>query len=106
MRGGVPSLNLSGDKEGCKRHPTCTVTTPKGYKAAYDAYREGGWLGLSAPAQYGGQELPTVINSIMQEFISSSNLALGMYPGLTQGPLAAFSCTPMTTSRRPMCRRC
>ncbi len=72
-------LNLSATREGCKRHPDGTVTTPKGFKEAYDAYREGGWLGLSAPAQYGGQELPTVINSIMQEFLSSSNLASRLY---------------------------
>lgn len=83
-------VNLSGDKEGCKRHPDGSVTTPKGYKAAFDAYRDGGWLGLSAPEQYGGQGLPTTLNSVMQEFMSSSNLALGMYPGLTQGAIAAM----------------
>jgi acyl-CoA dehydrogenase len=83
-------VNLSGDKEGCKRHADGSVTTPKGFREAFDAYREGGWLGLSAPEQYGGQGLPTTLNSVMQEFLSSSNLALGMYPGLTQGAIAAM----------------
>jgi acyl-CoA dehydrogenase len=42
-------LNRSGDLEGCKRHEDGRVTTPKGFKAAYDAFRAGGWIGLSAP---------------------------------------------------------
>jgi hypothetical protein len=83
-------LNLSGDKEGCTRHADGRVTTPKGYKEAYKAYCEGGWLGLSAPEAYGGQGLPSTLNSVMQEFISSANLALGMYPGLTMGAIAAM----------------
>jgi alkylation response protein AidB-like acyl-CoA dehydrogenase len=83
-------LNLSGDREGCIRHPDGSVTTPKGYKEAYEAYKEGGWLGLPAPEEFGGQGLPSTLNAIMQEFLSSSNLALGMYPGLTQGAVAAM----------------
>jgi alkylation response protein AidB-like acyl-CoA dehydrogenase len=83
-------VNLSGDKEGCKRNPDGSVTTPKGYKQAYEAYKEGGWLGLPAPEEFGGQGLPSTLNAIMQEFLSSSNLALGMYPGLTQGAIAAM----------------
>ncbi len=83
-------VNLSGDKEGCTRHPDGSVTTPKGYKAAFDAYREGGWLGLPVPEEFGGQGLPSTLNAVMQEFLSSSNLALGMYPGLTQGAVAAM----------------
>ena len=47
-------------------------------------------MGLSAPTEYGGQGLPMTLNSVMQEFLSSANLALGMYPGLTQGAIAAL----------------
>ncbi len=83
-------LNLSGDKEGCTRHADGRVTTPKGFREAYKAYCEGGWLGLSAPVEFGGQGLPSTLNSVMQEFVSSANLALGMYPGLTQGAVAAM----------------
>ena len=46
--------------------------------------------GLSAPTEYGGQGLPMTLNTVMQEFVSSANLALGMYPGLTQGAIAAL----------------
>src|SRR3712207_2405380 len=83
-------LNLSGDQEGCTRNPDGSVTTPKGFKDAYEAYATGGWMGLAAPEEFGGQGLPSVLNTIMQEFVSSSNLALGMYPGLTQGAIAAL----------------
>jgi alkylation response protein AidB-like acyl-CoA dehydrogenase len=83
-------LNLSGDQEGCTRREDGTVVTPKGFKAAYDAYAGGGWMGLSMPAEYGGQGLPHTLNSVMQEFTSAANLAFGMYPGLTQGAMAAL----------------
>ena len=83
-------LNLAGDREGCVRHPDGTVSTPKGFKAAYDAYVAGGWMGLSMPEAFGGQGLPTTLNVILQEFQSSANLALAMYPGLTQGAIAAL----------------
>jgi acyl-CoA dehydrogenase len=83
-------LNLSGDKEGCKRHPDGSVTTPKGYKAAYDAYRAGGWMGLAIPETYGGQGLPYTLSAVMNEFASASNMALAMYPGLTMGAMAAL----------------
>ncbi len=83
-------LNLSGDQEGCTRNPDGSVTTPKGFREAYEAYSAGGWMGLAAPEEYGGQGLPSTLNTIMQEFVSSANLALGMYPGLTQGAIAAL----------------
>jgi acyl-CoA dehydrogenase len=83
-------LNRTGDLEGCTRNPDGSVTTPKGFKEAYEAYAAGGWMGLAAPEEYGGQGLPSLLNTIMQEFVSSSNLALGMYPGLTQGAIAAL----------------
>jgi alkylation response protein AidB-like acyl-CoA dehydrogenase len=83
-------LNLPGDQEGCTRQADGSVTTPKGFKDAYQAYCEGGWMGISAPAEFGGQGLPTTLNTVMQEFCSSANLALGMYPGLTQGAIAAL----------------
>ncbi|MBP0577741.1 acyl-CoA dehydrogenase C-terminal domain-containing protein [Labrys sp. LIt4] len=83
-------LNASGDREGCIRSDDGTVTTPDGFKPAYQAYREGGWVGLPAPAEYGGAGLPAVLNSVMQEFVSGANLAFGMYPGLTQGAIAAL----------------
>ncbi|MET0531823.1 MAG: acyl-CoA dehydrogenase C-terminal domain-containing protein [Microvirga sp.] len=83
-------LNRTGDLEGCARNPDGSVTTPKGFRQAYEAYASGGWMGLSVPEEFGGQGLPSTLNTIMQEFVSSANLALGMYPGLTQGAIAAL----------------
>ena len=55
-------LNRTGDLEGCDRHDDGSVTTPKGFKAAFKQVTEGGWLGLSAPTEYGGQGLPVTLS--------------------------------------------
>jgi len=83
-------INLSGDQEGCTRHDDATVTTPKGFKEAYKAYVEGGWMGLGADPNYGGQGLPYALHTAVAEYLSSSNQAFAMYPGLTQGAIAAI----------------
>jgi len=83
-------VNLSGDQEGCVRHDDATVTTPKGFKAAYDLYRQGGWIGLAVQEEFGGQGLPYVLHTAVGEYMSSANMALTMYPGLTQGAIAAI----------------
>jgi hypothetical protein len=84
-------LNQVGDQQGCVRHDDGSVTTPKGFKEAYDHYREGGWMGLSADPNYGGQGLPLVLHTAIGEYLSAANMALMMYPGLTQGAIAAIS---------------
>ncbi|MCB1420885.1 MAG: acyl-CoA dehydrogenase [Nitratireductor sp.] len=83
-------INQSGDQEGCTRHDDGSVTTPKGFKEAFQAYKEGGWMGLSAEADYGGQGLPYTLHSAVGEYLISSNMAFSMYPGLTQGAIAAI----------------
>jgi acyl-CoA dehydrogenase len=83
-------LNRIGDLEGCTRHNDGRVTTPKGFRAAYKQLGEGGWLGLSAPTEYGGQGLPTTLTQTVNEFQMSANMAFSMYPGLTQGATAAL----------------
>jgi alkylation response protein AidB-like acyl-CoA dehydrogenase len=83
-------LNLSGDQEGCKRLDDGRVITPKGFKQAYDAYAEGGWIGLGVPAEFGGQGLPYTLQVVMNEFASAANMAFSMYPGLTLGAVAAL----------------
>ena len=83
-------LNRVGDIEGCARHDDGSVTTPAGFKDAYQQYRDGGWIGLAVPAEYGGQGLPYAVHSAVGEYMSSANMALMMYPGLTQGAIAAI----------------
>src|SRR5258705_3165992 len=86
----VQPTNRSGDGEGCTRHDDGSVTTPKGFKEAYKQYADGGWMGISAPAEFGGQGLPETVTTIVNEFMAASNMALTMYPFLTQGAIAAI----------------
>ena len=86
----IQPLNVTGDRQGCVRRQDGSVTTPDGFKAAYDSYRQGGWIGLPADPAFGGQGLPYTIGAVMQEFMASANMAFSMYPGLTQGALAAL----------------
>tara|TARA_R110002094_G_scaffold152106_4_gene140069 strand:+ start:717 stop:2519 length:1803 start_codon:yes stop_codon:yes gene_type:complete len=83
-------LNQSGDEEGCTRHEDGSVTTPKGFKEAYEKLTEGGWTTLSSPEEFGGQGLPRVIGNAVMEFMVSANQALEMYTGLTQGAIASI----------------
>jgi len=89
--GVLAPLNQVGDKEGCLRHDDGSVATPKGFKDAYRQLTAGGWIGISAPAEFGGQGLPMVLAQAINEFLCSANMAFAMYPGLTQGAIAALS---------------
>ena len=86
----VQPINRSGDEEGCTRHDDGSVTTPKGFKEAYKQYADGGWMGISAPTEFGGQGLPGVMTTVVNEFMCSANMSLAMYPELTQGAIAAI----------------
>src|SRR5689334_6144 len=83
-------LNRVGDEQGCTRHDDGSVTTPDGFKEAYRQIVEGGWIGISAPEEFGGQGLPATMTVIVNEFLCSANMAFAMYPGLTQGAIAAL----------------
>ena len=84
-------LNISGDTEGCTLDKvTHEVTTPTGFKEAYDKYVEGGWAALSCDAAYGGQGLPFVLNQCLYEMMNSANQAWTMYPGLSHGAYEAL----------------
>jgi len=83
-------LNRAGDVQGCTRHADGSVTTPDGFEDAYRQYREGGWVGLAAPLGHGGQGLPYTLHNAVSEYMGSANMALMMYPGLTQGAIAAI----------------
>ncbi len=86
-------LNRIGDEKGCTRHPDGSVTTPPGFKEAYDKFVAGGWPSLTAPSEYGGQELPHVVGFAFEEMLISANMAFAMYPGLTNGAVAALHLT-------------
>ncbi|MCH8497669.1 MAG: acyl-CoA dehydrogenase C-terminal domain-containing protein [Marinobacter sp.] len=79
-------LYQSGDEEGCKLE-NGEVTTPKGFKEAYDQYVMGGWQGLSAPEEFGGQGLPASMGLFKQEMMGTANWPWSMYPGLSLGAM-------------------
>ena len=83
-------INQSGDQEGCTRHEDGSVTTPKGFKEAYQQYVESGWATLGNLPEHGGQGMPHVVSIAFQEYMISSNMAFAMYPGLTHGAIAAL----------------
>ncbi len=83
-------LNRTGDVEGCTRHPDGSVTTPGGFVDAFRQMREGGYIGVSVPAEYGGMGLPVTLTEAVNEFLCSANMAFAMYAGLTQGAIAAL----------------
>ncbi len=82
-------LNRTGDEEGC-HFEDGVVTTPKGFKEAYQQYVENGWAAMSGPVEYGGQGLPASLGLVVNEMTASANYAWNMYPGLTHGCAAAI----------------
>ncbi len=85
-------LNQSGDEEGC-HFENGVVRTPKGFKEAWNAYREAGWNRLAVPEQYGGAGLPILITFAVTELAFSANQAFAMYPGLTAAAYSALAAT-------------
>ena len=83
-------LNRIGDLEGCTRNPDASVSTPKGFKEAYKAYADGGWVGLAGDPEYGGLGLPHFLALAVSEYVISANQSFAMYPGLTNGATAAL----------------
>ncbi len=77
-------INQTGDREGCTWNDG-VVTTPTGFKEAYQKYIELGFPSLSAEEQYGGQGLPNSLGIAISEMVGTANWAWGMYPGLSHG---------------------
>jgi alkylation response protein AidB-like acyl-CoA dehydrogenase len=84
-------LNASGDRQGCTRRDDGSVTVPEGFADAYRAYAEGGWNGIGVSEALGGQGLPEVVASAVQEMLHGANMALGLCPMLTAGAIEALA---------------
>ncbi len=77
-------LNGPGDRQGCSLNPeTGDVTTPAGFKEAWTALAEGGWVSVSAPPEVGGVGAPAALTLTVTELFSGAAMAFTMYPGLT-----------------------
>lgn len=86
----VHPTNMTGHEQGCERRPDGTVRVPDGFREAYHALVDAGWLTLSAPTEYGGQGLPETLNFFVGEMSTSANTALSLYPVLTHGACLAM----------------
>tara|TARA_B100001123_G_scaffold316760_1_gene354740 strand:+ start:268 stop:2067 length:1800 start_codon:yes stop_codon:yes gene_type:complete len=85
----IAPINQMGDQQGC-HFENGVVTTPSGYREAFRAYAEGGWIGVSADPDHGGQGLPHVYASVIGEMMASASLAFETYPGLISGAIEAI----------------
>jgi alkylation response protein AidB-like acyl-CoA dehydrogenase len=87
----IHPTNKMGDEQGCQYDPEShMVTTPDGFKEAYRMFAEAGWTAIDAPLEFGGQGLPHILKFVVDEMVCSSNLSLGMYPGLSHGAISAL----------------
>jgi acyl-CoA dehydrogenase len=83
-------LNRTGDLEGLK-FKDGTVQTPRGFKEVYRAWTEAGWNALPGPVEYGGQGLPTLLNSACVEMWNAACMSFGLAPLLTMGGVEALA---------------
>jgi 3-(methylthio)propanoyl-CoA dehydrogenase len=82
-------LNRSGDLEGV-RWQDGEVLTAAGWKQAYERFTADGWNALSCPAEFGGQNLPRVLSSLIEEMWNGANVAFALCPMLTRGAIDAI----------------
>ena len=78
-------INQSGDEEGATFQGDGVVTTPKGFKEAYQQYAESGWVGLGGNPEYGGQGFPKMVTMLTEEMLFTTNQSFALYPNLTVG---------------------
>ncbi|TDK37460.1 acyl-CoA dehydrogenase [Rhizobium deserti] len=82
-------LGEVGDKQGA-RLTDGEVKTPDGWPELYRHWREGGWNGLTAPEEFGGQNLPHMLNVAALEMWNSASMAFALAPTLTMGAIEAL----------------
>jgi alkylation response protein AidB-like acyl-CoA dehydrogenase len=82
-------INYSGDQEGSVWKDGA-VTTPRGFKQAYKQYVEGGWGALPFGPEWGGQGLPKLVATAVEEMLTASNMSFSLCPLLTQGAIHAL----------------
>ncbi|MGO2202202.1 acyl-CoA dehydrogenase C-terminal domain-containing protein [Pseudomonas helleri] len=85
----IAPLNRSGDEEGAQWHAG-KVSTPQGFKAAYDTYIEGGWVGLSGNPDFGGLGMPKMLAVQFEEMLYAANSSFALYSALTSGACLAI----------------
>lgn len=85
----IAPLNPVADAQGCHWQEG-QVSTPQGFRAAWRAYAEGGWIGLAGETAYGGAGMPKALAACVEEMLNASSLAFALYPMLTTGVCLAL----------------
>lgn len=81
----ILDLNRSADEAGGAQFNQGEVSTPEGFKEAFQQFADGGWIGLGAEEQWGGQGMPKMLTVLADEMIWSTNPSFMLYPLLTVG---------------------
>ena len=85
-----PRSTGSATRKAAPATPTAASPRRPASRTPIKQLAEGGWIGISVPAEFGGQGLPATLTEVVNEFLCSANMAFAMYPGLTQGAIAAL----------------
>ena len=85
----IAPLNRNADEEGCLWEDG-KITTPTGFKDAYDTFAEGGWSGLTGNPEYEGMGMPKMVGAQYEEMLYSANMSFGLYVCLTSGASLAI----------------
>ncbi len=86
----IAPTNRTGDTQGAVHNADGSVTSPDGFKDAYDQYVAGGWSAVPFNPEYGGGGFPWVVGIALTEMLTAANMALSLNPMLTQGAIHAL----------------
>jgi len=100
----IDPLNKIGDEQGCKI-VNGNVTTPKGFKEAYKAFAENGFIGMDVSPNFGGQGLPSIVSVVANEFFTGANIPFSMYSGLTRGSAHLIEAFGTSTLSKLFCEK-
>ncbi|ALV45511.1 acyl-CoA dehydrogenase [Arthrobacter alpinus] len=90
MSEAVAPTNQPGDIQGSRLQPDGTVLTPDGFKEVYQQYVDAGWGSVPLPEEFGGGGFPRTVGLVIQELMTSANMAFSLCPLLTQGAIEAL----------------
>lgn len=80
----MADLSSSADEEGA-HWDNGTVTAPSGFKEAFSVLTNGGWLATTGNPVYGGQGMPKILTTALEEMFWGANTNLWLYAALTSG---------------------
>ena len=88
--GVLAPINREGDEQGCHWNEG-EVTTPDGFREAYQTLVEGGWNGLGGNPEFGGMGMPKTLVAQFEEMMQGANMSFGLAPMLTAGACVALN---------------